>query len=232
MAAMEHPALSHIEKTRADAYRKEIDQEENVWRSLPFFAATLALQLAALFQLITRLPPPGTGAGLLPEILLALTGRFMFVALCLLAACIAPTRFRYISREPALFRYTEDLIRAQQAAKDQGLKDVFDALDVLKRELVHQFAVATDHNRRINKRRELLRAFAGLFVIVSVLTTLFPVTGAFAYYVANTFDTGAGHGPTHAIAPPEPTGGGTADTRTGNPGGAAHPPGPANADRH
>ncbi|HEY8288257.1 MAG TPA: hypothetical protein VIG49_03240, partial [Acetobacteraceae bacterium] len=39
--------LDHIEKTLADAYRKEIDQEENVWRSLPFFAATLALQLAA-----------------------------------------------------------------------------------------------------------------------------------------------------------------------------------------
>nr|WP_294552513.1 hypothetical protein [uncultured Rhodopila sp.] len=56
---MEHPALTHIEKTLAEAYRKEIDQEENVWRSLPFFAATLALQLAAIFQVIARLPPMG-----------------------------------------------------------------------------------------------------------------------------------------------------------------------------
>jgi hypothetical protein len=47
--------LDHIEKTLADAYRKEIDQEENVWRSLPFFAATLALQLAAMFQSLTRI---------------------------------------------------------------------------------------------------------------------------------------------------------------------------------
>jgi hypothetical protein len=231
MAAMEHPALSHIEKTLADAYRKEIDQEENVWRSLPFFAATLALQLAALFQLIARLPPPETGAGLFSEILLALTGLFMFVALCLLAACIAPTRFRYVSREPALFRYTEDLIRAEQASKNQGLEDAFDALGVLKRELAHQFAVATDHNRRINKRRELLRAFAGLFVIASVLTTLFLVTGVFAYYVRNTFDTGAGHGPAHTAAAPEPTRGGTAETGTSSTG-PVHPPGPANADRH
>ncbi len=44
------PLLDHLEKTFADAYRKEIDQEENVWRSLPFFAATLALQLAGLAQ--------------------------------------------------------------------------------------------------------------------------------------------------------------------------------------
>lgn len=47
---MPPPILDHIGKTLADQYRKEIDQEENVWRSLPFFAATLALQVAALAQ--------------------------------------------------------------------------------------------------------------------------------------------------------------------------------------
>jgi hypothetical protein len=52
----EPPALAYIERTLADSYRKEIDQEENVWRSLPFFAATLALQLAALSQIIDKLP--------------------------------------------------------------------------------------------------------------------------------------------------------------------------------
>ena len=64
MADSEEPAaLAHIEKTLAESYRKEIDQEENVWRSLPFFAATLALQLAALFQMIDRLPDPMSLAG-------------------------------------------------------------------------------------------------------------------------------------------------------------------------
>jgi hypothetical protein len=52
----EPPALNYIERTLADSYRKEIDQEENVWRSLPFFAATLALQVATLFQVIDKLP--------------------------------------------------------------------------------------------------------------------------------------------------------------------------------
>ena len=42
--------LDHLEKTFADAYRKKIDQEEDVWGSLPFFAATFALQLAGLAQ--------------------------------------------------------------------------------------------------------------------------------------------------------------------------------------
>ncbi len=44
------PLLDHLEQTFADSYRKEIDQEENVWRSLPFFVATLALQPAGLAQ--------------------------------------------------------------------------------------------------------------------------------------------------------------------------------------
>ncbi len=35
-------ALDHIEKTLAAAYRREIEQGENVWRSLPVFAATIA----------------------------------------------------------------------------------------------------------------------------------------------------------------------------------------------
>lgn len=48
--------LDHIEKTLADAYRKEIDQEENIWRSLPFFAATLALELGAIYQIAGHLP--------------------------------------------------------------------------------------------------------------------------------------------------------------------------------
>ncbi len=45
------PEIDYLEKLFGEAHRKEIDQEENVWRSLPFFAATLALQLAGLAQI-------------------------------------------------------------------------------------------------------------------------------------------------------------------------------------
>jgi hypothetical protein len=54
--------LDHIEKTFADAYRKEIDQEENIWRSLPFFAATLAFELATQLRMVDRLLPARSGA--------------------------------------------------------------------------------------------------------------------------------------------------------------------------
>lgn len=58
------PSLDYIEKTFADGYRKEIDQEENARRSLPFFAATLALRIAASVGMAGRLSPPDRrGAG-------------------------------------------------------------------------------------------------------------------------------------------------------------------------
>lgn len=89
----EPPALAYIEKTLADSYRKEIDQEENVWRSLPFFAATLALQLAALFQIIDKLPDPTTIIGWAPLGLLIAAGIATLVSLAFLAASIYPQRF-------------------------------------------------------------------------------------------------------------------------------------------
>jgi hypothetical protein len=230
---LEHPALGHIERTLADAYRKEIDQEENIWRSLPFFAATLALELAALFQLITRFPPLGTRAGWASVALLTLTGLLMLTALCLLATCIAPARFRYVSREPLLLHYTEELIRAEQTPENQGRDDPLDALAVLKRELAHQFSVATDHNRRINKRRELLRAFAGLAVVGSVLTTLLLVAVAFAYYIPSaSSDIGDGHGPTHAVTSPGQATDGELQPGKAVGGGSTRSPSPANADHH
>ena len=64
MADSEEPAaLAYIEKTLADSYRKEIDQEENVWRSLPFSAATLPLQLRASIQIIDKHTDQTTTAG-------------------------------------------------------------------------------------------------------------------------------------------------------------------------
>jgi hypothetical protein len=177
-----HPALDHIEKTLADAYRKEIDQEENIWRSLPFFAATIALQLASLFQLIERLPPTATAWGKAAAALLGASGLATLTALCFLAASIYPRKFDYPAPETELLAYAEGLIEDERAA-EQGGDDTFDALDTLKRALARQYAVAATNNRQRNKRRERLRSVAGLATVLSVLLTLLLVAATFVYYV-------------------------------------------------
>lgn len=195
-----HPALDHIEKTLADAYRKEVDQEENIWRSLPFFAATIAFELASLFQIVDRLPPITTGWGVVAVILLVLSALSTFIALCFLAASIYPLRFDYPAPETELFNYAEGLIEDERVSKQAG-DDTFDALDTLKRALARQYAVATTLNRRRNKRRELLRSIAGLATVISVLFTLLLVVATFVYYVPHKSEE-HGRGPSQAAGAP------------------------------
>ena len=107
----EHPALAHMEKTLADSYRKEIDQEEKVWRTLPFFAATLALQLAALFQIIDKAPDPNTLVGKVFVFLLGSSALLSLTSLVFLAVSIYPRKFEYVAEQVALLAYTQDLIQ-------------------------------------------------------------------------------------------------------------------------
>ena len=92
--------LDHLEKTLGDCYRKEIDQEENIWRSLPFFAATLALQLAAIFQILGHLPKNGSGAWMDAIAFLVVAAIFSIIALLFLSASIFPVEI------PLYFRRT------------------------------------------------------------------------------------------------------------------------------
>ena len=166
----EPPALAYIEKTLADAYRKEIDQEENVWRSLPFFAATLALQVTALVQIIDRFPNPATILGHVSNGLLGLAALLDLIALGFLCLSIWPRQFRYLASEPDLLDYAQELIRDEGAGKDDASQiKPESALTTLKWELARQYAVGANHNRQINKGRERWRNRAGLAIVFSVL---------------------------------------------------------------
>lgn len=184
----EPPALAYIEKTLADSYRKEIDQEENVWRSLPFFAATLALQLAALFQIIDKLPDLTTVIGWVSLSLLAVAGLATLVSLGFLAASIYPQRFDYVAKQGLLLTYARDLIRDEQTPENQEQDDPFSALVTLKTEIARQYAQATDHNQQINKRRERRRSIAGLAALGSVLVTVFLVGATYMHYLMTRVD--------------------------------------------
>ena len=164
------PIIDHLEKLLADSYRKEIEQEENIWRSLPFFVASLALQIAALGQIDTGWQQAeGWGRGVI------VAGSLVVVlatvlSIGFLAGSIYWGRFRYIATEPHWLDYATGLERDEAEAVAQGR--TFDALAALKRALAEQYAGATDSNRRINRRRTRLRSVSGLTMLISVLATL------------------------------------------------------------
>lgn len=176
--------LDHIEKTLADAYRKEIDQEENIWRSLPFFAAALALELGAVYRISGHLPPAGTGAWRASIGCIAVAGMAALIALGCLAASIYPVRFRFLTPEPTLLNYALRLNEYERQYSVRGATAAADALVALKLVLAHQYADATSYNRRINRRRGLWRAIAGLATLAGMLSIIALVASVTAYYVS------------------------------------------------
>jgi hypothetical protein len=186
------PLLDHLEKTFADAYRKEIDQEENVWRSLPFFAATLALQLAALAQVREW---AGGIAGSMFWAALALlvaAAAATLAALAFLALSVWPADYRRVAREPAFRDYAERVREAealaQPSASPQAVAET--ALRVVKAALVEQYALAVDSNRVVNERRAKWRTRAGLATLASVFAVLVLVA---LVVVSNVHGHGQGH---------------------------------------
>ena len=173
--------LDHIEKTLGDAYRKEIDQEENVWRSLPFFAATISFQIAALSQVLLHLPGPGTGAWYDAIASLIIGAILILVAIGFMAASIAPAEFSYISDEPALLDYARGLDRDERDAA-ANLAPI-DSLAELKNTLADQYAAATHHNRRINQRRAFHRSLAGLAILGAAIFNMILVVRVMLYYI-------------------------------------------------
>lgn len=168
------PLLDHLEKTFADAYRKEIDQEENVWRSLPFFAATLALQLAALGQVREWLVGIEGPVFVVASVLLATAGAATFAALVFLALSVWPADFQYVAREPAFRDYAEQVRAEAEKTESTGEAGAATetALRTVKAALAEQYATATDNNRSINQGRARWRTRAGLATLASVLAVL------------------------------------------------------------
>ena len=178
------PTLDHIEKSFADSYRKEIDQEENIWRSLPFFVAALALQFGAVFQLIERLPSRDGHAWWISMAFACIAGLSTLTALLFLAVSFLPAKFRYIATEPDLLAYAEGLDDDERNARAAGQADPADALETLKIALARQYAAATHNNRLINQRRARWRSVAGLATLSSVIAMFGLVATVAVTYLA------------------------------------------------
>lgn len=216
-------ALAHMERLLGETYRREIEREENIWRSLPFFVATLALELTALFQVADRLPSFDTRAGWLAIACLGASGASTLTALIFLAASIYPARFDYLPDDVELLGYLNLILNDDELGASK-----VDALIAVQSGLAEQYAAATDHNRRINKRRERRRSVAGLATLGAMLATLLLVATTFLHYMPERTAQGSVYGPAQPN-PVRPTRGETGDAGRNAP---SHAPDAPNAGGH
>ncbi len=179
--ARDLPALAQIERMLAESYRRETDREENIWRSLPFFAATLALQLTVLSQVVERLPGGRGWPALAATVMIVGAMLCSLGALAFLASAIYPAQFTYIAGDMALLQHALGLIEDEA---DPAHPHPVVALTALQTDVAQQHALATDNNRQINRRRERQRSIAGLLTLASVLATLILVAITVSAYVS------------------------------------------------
>ena len=173
--------LDHLERTFAESYRKEIDQEDNVWRTLPFFAAILAVQIGGLTQLREPILQVTGRLSWVVGSLGFIIGIATFVAVLFLARSIAPAESIYVAGEPSILEYVTELERAERDGELMG----DDALTTFKRFLVRQYTATTDNNRAINRHRAEMRTIAGIATLVSVLATFILGAVTIAYQISH-----------------------------------------------
>ena len=175
----------YLEKLAAEGYRQQLADEENVPRSLPFFAASLAVLVAILGAIRDSIPVPEWAAypaviwGVL--ILFALT---LLMVIIFLGLAVWGRKFRYIMNEAEIAAYAAGLLSyyeldpnlTEAGRKTAALKD----LRVL---LTRQYGEAAMYNRALNFRRAGARATAfealifALFLAFMLIAIILPWHG-------------------------------------------------------
>lgn len=144
-----------------------------MWRSLPFFAATLALQLAALAQVRDWVAATTGWILASGEALLAVSGLMTFGGLAAVAMSVRPANFRRVAPELGLLDFAEASLEATRKLDSRTEDDpaLLILVDV-RRNLARQYAEAVDYNRAVMRDRLKWRTRAGLATLGSVLAVL------------------------------------------------------------
>lgn len=167
----------YLEKLFAEAYRQEVEQEENVVRSLPIIAAIASVTLLVLREFGDGVPRFDWSplAFLVHGLIVAIGAGFLYVLVFLFVA-LRPRRYEHPDDATDIRAVAEELLDFYQnenigaeAAETLALRD-------LRQQMIEQLAVAATNNREQNVQRQRARskAFNGL---VAALALAFVLVG-------------------------------------------------------
>ncbi len=160
----------YIETVVAQGFEREIGQEENIVRSLPFCATSLGILAAALSLILPALCPPARDTFTMVTYgLLATLGLSVLVVFFYLFRSVWPRRVAYPINGADLLSYANKL-RAYYAKTESAPEIVETAIIADIRETrIQQIAEATQWNRKRNVPRLRARDRSITGLIFSVL---------------------------------------------------------------
>lgn len=170
-------ADEYVEKVVAESYKRELDQEENVVRSLPFFATSLGILATALGLARTGIGPfSWSGIQLAIYVTLAVTGVSVMAVLAFLVEAIRPRDFKNPMTEQDLISYRSNL-EAYYAAFDKDAATLEAAVtDDLRQAFSRQIAEAARIVRANNLQRLQARS-RGLMALIVAIFLAFVLLG-------------------------------------------------------
>jgi len=170
-------ADEYLEGVLKDAFERELEVDENVARTLPFFAATLALAVTLYGYAATKLPPPTWSF-----ISIFLHALLMAGTLCLIPIlwamfqAVRVREYRIPPRETAQLEWGEEL-KAHYAAQGLTPKTVDARVAAhLRSRMLVEYAESAEHNRSANLPKLKARAL-GLTMLVVMLSIAFSMIG-------------------------------------------------------
>lgn len=169
----------YLEKLFADAYAREIEQEENVVRSLPIIAAIASITLLMLREFGDGVPGfDGSMLALVVHGLIIGIGAAFLYVLVFLFVALRPRSYVYPDDASDIRSIAEELLDFYQGEGLSAEQADAMALRDVRQQMIEQLAAAATINREQNLRRRSARskAFNGLvaalmlaFVLVSTI---------------------------------------------------------------
>lgn len=171
----------YLEKIVAASYVREIDQEENIFRTLPFAAASLAIIFT--FMVFIKGDIPDRVIGVYPIMVWILLFLFWIViafSLVFLWLAVWAESLQFLSPPDVLYRYVTDLRNHYKAAGIPLHEVERRVAEDIRTLMIEQYTLGAVHNQRINVRRlrARTRAFQGLIAaLIVALVTVAVVLG-------------------------------------------------------
>lgn len=163
-------ADEYLEGVLKDSFERELDADENVARTLPFFAAAFAFAGPLFTYIIAELPPSDGVLGVVLRTMLAAAAVSACIVLGNLFRAVRRRDYKIPPSEPELVEYAKDLTEAYELT---GLTPKFVQLrtkEKLRELMVRHYADDTAHNRRVNAPKLKARAegFTWLVIMLSI----------------------------------------------------------------
>jgi len=167
----------YVEKYVFEGFKRQLEQEENIVRSLPFFVAALTL-LGTIVGASGWSLVPFDGTCIPSKVVWGLAAAVMvLIVLTILGLLVAVLPFKYLypTDEATFIAFAKEVRdKFVAAATDEDTDDIIESaiVETLREAAISRYQASAERNRKINARRQSGRSVALLSLVLAIAFAL------------------------------------------------------------